>query len=100
MINKCNDILRKKEHLWFTDDPPQVSANDSGYANLEWNDTLNGLDEKYRLVIMLYYAEGFKTSEISAILEIPESTVRTRLARGREQLAVSYYPEIGRRKYI
>ena len=36
---------------------------------------------------MLYYIEGFKTSEISQILDIPEGTVRNRLARGREQLA-------------
>ena len=39
------------------------------------------------LVVMLYYIEGFKTSEISQILDIPEGTVRSRLARGREQLA-------------
>ncbi|MCD7765126.1 MAG: sigma-70 family RNA polymerase sigma factor, partial [Lachnospiraceae bacterium] len=48
---------------------------------------LNMLDEKYRLVLMLYYVEGYKTSEISAILEVTESTVRTQLARGREKLA-------------
>ena len=45
------------------------------------------MSESFRLVVMLYYIEGFKTSEISQILDIPEGTVRSRLARGREQLA-------------
>lgn len=60
---------------------------DRGFANVEWNEVLLAVDEKYRLVLMLYYVDGYKTSEISQILEIPESTVRTRLARGRERLA-------------
>jgi RNA polymerase sigma factor (sigma-70 family) len=57
---------------------------------VEWNEMLKLLDEKYRLVIMLYYVEGFKTSEISQILDMPEATVRTRLARGRDKLADMY----------
>ena len=46
-------------------------------------------------MVMLYYIEGFKTSEISQILDIPEGTVRSRLARGREQLA-GHFPGEGR----
>jgi len=90
LINKCNDILRKKEHLSFTDEMPEVSSNDTGFENVEWKEALNSLDEKSRLVILLYYLEGFKTSEISILLEIPESTVRGRLAKGREQMAEEY----------
>ncbi|MDO4320907.1 MAG: sigma-70 family RNA polymerase sigma factor [Lachnospiraceae bacterium] len=90
LINKCNDILRRKEKLFFTEEMPEIPSQDTGYLNAEWNEALKSLDEKYRLVIMLYYVEGYKTSEISAILEIPESTVRTRLARGRQRLALEY----------
>lgn len=93
LINKCNDIYRKKENLWLTETVPEQSSKDAGFENIEWNEALKMLDEKYRLVIMLYYVEGFKTSEVAAILDIPESTVRTRLARGREKLAVAYCPE-------
>ncbi len=90
LINKCNDILRKRERLNFTDEVPEIPVCDTGYGNMEWNEALNSLDEKYRLVILLYYVEGYKTSEISQILEIPESKVRTRLARGREKMAAEY----------
>ena len=45
-----------------------------------------GLDKAKRLVVVLYYAEGYSIKEISEILEIPEGTVGTRLARARAQL--------------
>lgn len=90
LINKCNDHLRTKENLSFTGEVPEIPARDSGFDNVEWNEALKSLEEKYRLVMMLYYVEGYKTGEISMILEIPESTVRTRLARGREKLAGAY----------
>ena len=61
-------------------------------ANLEWKEALRGLDEKYRLIVVLFYAEGLRTAEIGKLLQLPDSTVRTRLARGREQLA-KYYAE-------
>ena len=59
---------------------------------LEWKEALRGLDEKYRLIVVLFYADGLRTAEIGKLLQLPDSTVRTRLARGREQLA-KYYAE-------
>ena len=90
LINKSNDIFRKRESLFFASEMPEIAINDNNLMNIEWREILNSLNEKYRIVIMLYYVEGFKTSEISQILETPESTVRTRLARGREQLEDVY----------
>ena len=98
LINKCNDILRKQKHLFFSEELPDVSVYDTQIENMEWQEALNSLDEKYRLVMILYYVEGFKTSEISQILEISESTVRGRLSRGRAQLAEEYISD--RRKTV
>lgn len=41
---------------------------------------------KYREVIIFYYYEDLHTAEIAALLEVPESTIRTRLRRAREKL--------------
>jgi len=41
------------------------------------------LDEKYRIVIHLYYYEDYKVREIAAILKESENTVKTRLTRAR-----------------
>lgn len=90
LINKCNDILRAKQRYVSEEGMPEPAAFDRHFDNIEWNEALKTLDEKYRLVIMLYYVEGFKTSEIGQLLDIPESTVRTRLSRGREKIAVIY----------
>ncbi len=44
------------------------------------------LPEKYRLVVMLRYFEGFSGNEISHILDEPEGTVRNRLFRAHEKI--------------
>ena len=100
LINKCKDIRNKKENLSFTEEMPDVEINEEGYSDLEWNEALGILDEKYRTVIILYYVEGFKMSEIAQILDIPEATVRTRIARARKTMAKEYYPEAERRRLI
>lgn len=47
---------------------------------------VNQLPAHYRVVIYLFYYEGYQAAEISRILGIPTATVHTRLARGREKL--------------
>lgn len=58
----------------------------------QWNgfQALEPLDSKYRLVVLLYYMEGFGIREISDILDMKESTVKSRLYRGRKQIAEMY----------
>ena len=46
------------------------------------------LPEKYREVIHLFYHEGYAAADIAKILGRNEATVRSHLARGREQLRV------------
>lgn len=49
-------------------------------------DAVKALPDKYREVIHLFYHEGYSTAEIAKILDRNEATVRSHLARGREQL--------------
>ena len=44
------------------------------------------LDEKYRIIVVLHYRDGYSVREIASILRVPESTVKTRLFRARQQL--------------
>ncbi len=50
------------------------------------SDVVNSLPEKYRIVIHLFYYEGYSVKEISKIINITGSAVTTRLQRGREIL--------------
>lgn len=100
LINKCKDILKKKERIDAINEMPEVAFQEQGFQNMEWKEALASLGEKYRIVIILYYVEEFSTVEIAEILDMRESTVRTRLARGRKMIAKEYYPEIQRRNLV
>ena len=41
------------------------------------------MEPKYRVVLYLYYYTGAPTAEIGSLLHITQSTVTTRLSRGR-----------------
>lgn len=94
LINKCYDIIRRNQEVIYTEELPE-RATEKDICNLELKEALNALDEKYRLVIVLFYAEGFHTDEIAKMLNIPGSTVRTRLSRARAQMADYYKDNIG-----
>ena len=96
LMNKCYDLLRKKELLLTEDTVSEADTQEDGYGMAEWEQVLQSLDEKYRLVMLLYYVDGFKIREISEILDIPAATVKTRLVRGRKQLSEEMKMERGK----
>ena len=49
-------------------------------------DAIMALDAKYRIVIYLYYYEGYSIEEIAGLLNQPRGTIGTRLKRAREKL--------------
>ena len=88
MINRCYDIRKKQQRITVLEGYEEPSAEDQ--YNVELKEALGQLDEKYRIVLVLYYSEGYQTGEIAEFLEIPRSTVQTRLQRGREKLEAYY----------
>lgn len=90
LINKCKDILQAKSRVMYTDALPETPIYDEDFEMAEWNNVLAPLDEKYRTILLLYYMEGFNTREISEILNLNESTVKSRLQRGRKKVSQEY----------
>ena len=92
LINKCKDILRSGRRMICVEELPEQAAKDTveAEANLEWKEALWGLDEKYRLIVVLFYAEGLRTAEIGKLLQLPDSTVRT--IRERFQYLLPWLP--------
>ena len=90
LINECNKILRHYRSIHVQDNMPDVPGQDMSLAEFEFKEMLNLVDEKYRIVLILYYVEGFKISDIAAILELNENTVKSRLTRARQQLQAEY----------
>lgn len=91
LINNCYDIRRKHENLAPIEEYEPPGVEDS--YNLELKEALAALEEIYRIPMLLYYGQGWKTKEIGELLHVSTSTIQTRLARGREKLAVYYRKE-------
>lgn len=56
---------------------------------------MNGLDDEYREVLVLRDIQGFSYEEISAILNVPDGTVKSRLFRARDGLKNSLKKTLG-----
>lgn len=91
LINHCYGILKQNSKRVYMEELPEIPTEFDSH-DFEWQEALLVLNESYRLIVTLYYAQGFKTKEIAKMLDIPENTVRTRLARARAQLK-KYYKE-------
>ena len=85
LINQCNDILRARKKIIYVEDVPEMVHEDHYFTN-EWKSVLSSLNEKYRVVMELYYVDGFSTKEIARMLHITDANVRRRMVRGRKQL--------------
>src|SRR5262245_43223050 len=70
-------------------EPPTQPADDTFGPELlaELDRELSRLPERYRSAILLCYMQGKKLREAAQQLRLPEGTVASRLARGRQMLA-------------
>ena len=90
LINHCNQIYRQRSRMISEVLLPEEGAAEESYAAVEWREFLMCLDEKYRVVTILYYVEGFKIREIAEILQINAKTVSGRLATARDRMEKQY----------
>ena len=82
-INECKQLWRSAWNKTVSIDAycRQLSFDDPHYEDLFL--AIMKLDKKYRIVIALFYYEGYSIHEIAEILKIPDATVGTRLRRAR-----------------
>ena len=84
---------RKREELVESmDDYPTNEA--SGYPHSGIWHEIESLAEQDRTLVYLYYIYGFSQKEISAILNIPTGTVKSRLYAARQKLNNGLWKEV------
>ncbi|MDO5558328.1 MAG: sigma-70 family RNA polymerase sigma factor [Oscillospiraceae bacterium] len=85
-INRCRDVLRSfryKNHVSLEEaDLVYETPEESTVYHAVMN-----LPSKYRIVIHLYYYEGYSVDEIAGITEKSSTAVQTQLYRARNKLA-------------
>ena len=86
LINECMDILRQKKRMLPYENLIETEYEDTGLKQYEWQELLDKIDEKYRVILIMHYCQGFKVTEISRILGLNPNTVITRLSRGKKLL--------------
>ena len=91
-LNRCRDLWRsawiKKTilgHPGFESFPAPDVLNRMT-EDIDLANSINRLRPEFKEVVLLFYYQGFSVSEISAILDIAEGTVSSRLSRAREKL--------------
>ena len=83
-VNMCKNRLRS---FWRKNTVPLLESHPA--EDNEHHNTMQAvlaLPTKYRVVIHLFYYEGYSTKEIAEITEQKEATVRQHLTRARRKL--------------
>lgn len=94
LINCCKDIIRKNGELVYLENYDGMNTGmDTRLSDRQVQDCIDSLHENYRLIFTLHYMQGLTVKEIAALLSMNENTVKTRLARGRNEFRKIYCDE-------
>lgn len=89
-VNAAHDTRAKRREPPVEEPPDPVDPRDR-FAEQELSSelqrALNALDESYRVAVVLYDVLGCSYAEIAELTEVPEGTVKSRIFRGRSELA-------------
>ena len=90
--NKCKDMLRfRARHATIDIESICEFMQDSSDSGIL--EALMTLPEKFRIILVLYYVEQYKTDEISKMIGKSSSVVKMRLQKGRRLLKEIYRKE-------
>jgi len=90
VVNSAHDVRAKRRETVF-EEPPEPADPRDRFAEQELSGelqrALNSLDESYRVAVILYDVLGCSYREIAEMTGVPEGTVKSRIFRGRTELA-------------
>jgi RNA polymerase sigma-70 factor (ECF subfamily) len=98
MVNSSIDFCKKKAYFHQEDfsnklvlvaDSCESDSDSTDFTDLKVKqiiEVLHTLKESYRMILTLFYIEGYDQEEISEILNISYSNCRTTLSRAKENL--------------
>jgi RNA polymerase sigma-70 factor (ECF subfamily) len=97
-LNAAHDqrLRRRAEPVELVERPDPRDAFAESELSGELQDALDGLDETYRTAVVLYDVLGCSYAEIAELTDVPEGTVKSRIYRGRTELAQRLGTKAGR----
>ena len=93
-INACHDLIRKRKR-WSVDEQDQTDQIDVAAsrfdqavdARIDVTQALSKLGDEYREAVVMHDLGGVAYDEIARLTGVPVGTVKSRISRGRKQLA-------------
>ncbi len=89
-ISKNMLMFRLKKGTVNIDSVEDIGISKNDYETFE---LIMSLPAKHKIVMTLYYVEGYRSKEIAEIIGTSEETVRKRLQKGRELLRKEFEKE-------
>lgn len=88
LINTAYDVTRRRQREALPAEPPAepVAPKNDMALKVALDDALRRIHPKHRMVFLLFEVEGFRHSEIAAILEVPEGTSKAWLFEAKKEL--------------
>ena len=86
VVARYQDSYDEHSELQIQQAQMQQADNSALSEQTDVYEVLMGLAPKYRIVLYLYYYEGYSIKEIGKILQLTSSAVSMRMSRGREQM--------------
>ena len=84
-VNVCRDLIKRNRRTIPVETMPETGTQ---AAPGELRMTIEGLPERLRLPLVLYYLEGFSVEETARALGLPAGTVKFRLYEARKALRI------------
>lgn len=96
IVSNCaiDHIRKNKKYTEINDDLQEQNAiGYDTYKDIDLQEALDRLPEKYRTVIILRYFEDMKIGDIAQVLNENENTIKTRLYNGLSKLKIELIEE-------
>ena len=91
LIRATINMCKNKVNLFWNknkcsiDDVQEFAVSDKYNTDTSVFQAVMALGEKYRVVVYMYYYEGYSTPEIAKVIEKSETTIRSLLHRARNK---------------
>ncbi|MCI9047758.1 MAG: sigma-70 family RNA polymerase sigma factor [Hungatella sp.] len=86
LINNCTKLYNSQKRMTDQDTVREEGYFDAYPGENSFFYLLSLLDRQDRVIFQLYFGQEYTTKEIGEFLGIKESTIRSRIRRGKEQL--------------
>lgn len=86
LVNQCKNVLRKRRKWSFFPLEEDTASVEMPESEVPIREAMQRLKPEQRIVMTLYYVDGYSIKEIAETLSVPLGTIKTRLHSARKRI--------------